>query len=255
MLLSIIIPTLNSKKYLSEALEIISAQTFRDFECVLVDGGSSDSTLSIAESYKGRIANLKIISGPDQGIYDAMNKGLELARGEWVYFQGSDDRLLNPHVLANVAKFIEQTNGVEFVYGNVIWGKTNQIYHGEVSYRKLLDFNICHQAVFAKKALLQKFNGFDLQFKSHADWDLNVRIYQAKDVKRAYMNQVISYYGTGGFSSLNDDEKFKEVRLRLKERLMQADPGYEEVLPPPLNLPAPSLKERVTRKIQRLVFR
>lgn len=248
MQLSIILPTLNAARTLRATLDSIAGQEFRDFECVVMDGGSSDGSLDVLESYRAKIPQFRFGSRADGGIYEAMNAGAESARGEWLYFMGADDRLVDTKVFSSIAPALR--SGVDFVYGNVLWGETDHIYNGEVSYRKLLDYNICHQAAFTRASVIQRFGGFDTRFRSHADWDLNVKIYRSGDLRRAYVDRVICRYGADGFSWQNDDERFRVVRERLKAECIAA--GGEVVVAPPAFLaPKPDVLGRLKRGIRR----
>jgi len=250
--ISIILPTLNAARTLRATLDSIAGQEFRDFECVVMDGGSTDGSLDLLESYRPRIPSFRLHSRADQGIYDAMNAGAETARGEWLYFMGADDRLVDSTVLSSVAPALRRD--VDFVYGNVLWGETHHTYNGETSYRKLLDYNISHQASFTRASVIQRFGGFDTQFRSHADWDLNVKIYRSRDLRRAYVDRVICRYGADGFSAQNDDEIFREVRERLKAECIAA--GGETVVAPPAFLaPKPDVLGRLKREILRWATR
>ena len=101
---SIIIPTFNSEKTLDIALSSIVVQSYQNFEVLIIDGLSTDSTIDIAKKHQKVFPNIKIKSEKDNGIYDAMNKGIALAKGEWLYFMGSDDSLYNDDVLNQICK-------------------------------------------------------------------------------------------------------------------------------------------------------
>ena len=248
MQISIVLPVLNAARTLRATLDSIAGQDFRDFECVVMDGASIDGSLAVLESYSAIIPNFRLRSRADQGIYDAMNAGVEAARGEWLYFMGADDRLVDARVLSSVAPALR--SDVDFVYGNVLWGETDHAYNGEVSYRKLLDYNICHQATFTRASVLQRLGGFDTQFRSHADWDLHVKIYRSDDVRRAYVDRVICRYGAEGFSARNDDGIFRLVREHLKAECI-ADGGEAVVAPPAFLAPEPDALGRLKRGILR----
>lgn len=109
MKLSIIIPTYNSASVLPRALDSIICQTFTNWEVLIMDGISTDDTLKMAQSYND--SRIRIYSEPDNGIYDAMNKGINKANGEWLYFLGSDDCLFSKDVLSNI--FNHNIYGVE----------------------------------------------------------------------------------------------------------------------------------------------
>ena len=132
-----------------------------------------------------------------------MNKGLGLAQGVWLYFLGADDRLIDRNVLANLAPRL--VAGQADLIGNVSWGDTGRIYDFETDYRRLLDSNICHQAIFTKKTVLERFGGFDLRYRAHADWEMNLRIFADADLKKVYVNRVIAAYCLTGLSSAGDE--------------------------------------------------
>ncbi|MDR2054627.1 MAG: glycosyltransferase [Desulfovibrio sp.] len=98
---SIITATLNAAATLPRLLDSLACQTCRDFELIIQDGASSDNTVAIAESYRKRLPALSLVSVPDTGIYDAWNRALERARGEWVLFLGADDRLASSETLGH----------------------------------------------------------------------------------------------------------------------------------------------------------
>lgn len=117
---SIIIPTLNVAAVLPACLDSIARQTCGDFELVLVDGGSTDETLDIANIFAPNLGERLIIHrDTDQGVYDAMNRGVDLATGTWLLFLGADDSLYEADTLARVAAFIGEHEPSDLVYGDV----------------------------------------------------------------------------------------------------------------------------------------
>src|ERR1035437_8605494 len=203
--ISIIIPTFNSEVTLKKCLESIIDQTFNNFEILIVDGKSEDETLKIAKEIND--SRIKIMSELDKGIYDAMNKGINLAKGEWIYFLGSDDELCNQFILEKIYSQIINKN-YHVIYGNVTSERFNGIYAGEFNFEKLYEKNICHQAIFFNKKLFKKVGCFNLKYKSHADYDHNIRWFLNKGIKRLYINEVIANYADGGFSSQGIDKLF-----------------------------------------------
>jgi len=141
---SIIIPTYNSEATLQRTLNSILEQLYSNFEIVIVDGISKDNTIAIIQTNASKDNRIKFSSEKDNGIYDAMNKGIHNAGGEWLYFLGSNDYLANNNVLKQVAENIQNYNG-HFFYGDVLLkGKK---YDGEFNLEKLLQKNISHQAI------------------------------------------------------------------------------------------------------------
>lgn len=210
---SIIIPTYNSAGTLSACIESIITQSFNNWEILIVDAVSKDDTTQLAASYAATNPSIRIVSEKDKGIYDAMNKGINLAAGEWLYFMGSDDKLFDVEVLQNVAGAINNIAGVEIVYGNVFSERFNGLYDGAFNYSKILKKNISHQAIFFNKKVFDKTGYFNLDYKAQSDWDHNLKWLLAGDIKKQYINTTVAFYADGGFSSLNGDDVFyKDIR-------------------------------------------
>lgn len=201
--ISIIIPTFNSAKTLAVCLDSILKQSFTDFEVLIMDGLSTDNTLEIAKSYDD--VRLIISSEKDNGIYDAMNKGITQSKGEWIYFLGSDDRLFNKNVLREVYE-IQKKGNSKIIYGNVLiegqagWAKNGQIYDGEFSLSKLIESNICHQAIFYKKEVFDKLGLYNIKYSICADWDLNLRLMGSYQF--LYTNTIIAVFHGGNSSAI-----------------------------------------------------
>ncbi len=207
---SIIIPTFNSASDIANALTSVLNQTFQDFEVIVVDGLSKDETLNIVGSFQDK--RIKVISEKDYGIYDAMNKGIRTANGQWLYFLGSDDSLYDNDVLGNVHGFISNTSS-KVVYGNVVvkgntgWANDGQVYDGEFDLEKLLNVNIAHQAIFYHRSVFSICGKYNLHYKVCADYDMNLRV--ASRFKMDYMNIKVSNFNAGGASTLAKDENFE----------------------------------------------
>ncbi len=208
---SIIIPTYNSSDTLSRTMESIVGQTYNDLEVIIMDGVSNDNTLAVAKKYSEKIANLLIISEKDNGIYDAMNKAIDVATGEWVLFLGSDDTLYDKNTLAKVSNYIETTQapvlyGSAKILGDTGWAKDGEIYAGEFNLPKLLNQNICHQAIFYNREFIKdKVGYFSLDYKKSSDWDFNLRCWAIKPFE--YMDLIVANFKAGGFSTHSTDHK------------------------------------------------
>lgn len=213
--ISIIIPTYEASKTLSVALESILEQSFTDYEILIIDGLSTDNTVEIAKSYNDK--RIRIISERDNGIYDAMNKGIRLAEGEWIYFLGSDDRLYDCEVLNIIYQTIKN-NGWDVIYGDVVFAISGKVYDGEFTKLKLLEKNICHQSIFTKKSVFNKTGLFNIEYKALADWHFNIKWFNNKTVKRKYIGQIIAYYYEDGYSFNNLDTNFtKDWNRNIKQ--------------------------------------
>lgn len=206
-LLTIVIPTYNSAETLGTALESVIHQTFRDIEVIIIDGMSSDNTVQIAKKYQLNFPHIKIISEPDKGIYDAMNKGVGMAQGEWVYFMGGDDSIFEPTTFEKIFQH-ENLENIEIIYGDVYFAGLNKIYDGEFTYSKLITKNICHQAILYRIRVFEKMGKFNIKYKVLADWDHNIKWFYSSKISKSYTNQIIANFGKGGISSKYVDERF-----------------------------------------------
>lgn len=210
-LISIITPTYNSAKTIEKTILSILHQVYKEIELVIIDGLSEDDTTSIIRAYQDQFKHFYFISEKDNGIYDAMNKGLDHCTGDWIYFMGSDDLFYNEGVLTELAEqgFFQEE---QIVYGNVmingdtIWARDKSIYDGPFNLEKLFRINICHQSIFYPRSVIQHIGYYSEKYGITADWDYNVRCY-AK-YKFTYTDKIISVFHAGGKSSVIDDGKF-----------------------------------------------
>lgn len=222
-LLTIIIPTLQAERTLGEALDSVLVQQFSDLEVLIMDSVSRDRTMDIAGAYAHRDPRVRVISEPDKGIYDAMNKGIKAAHGEWILFLGSDDRLHDPRVISAFA----ETPGLEkldMIYGNVVSPSYKGVYDGEFDLRKLLGRNMPHQAIFHKKSLFALIGGYTIHYRGYADWDFNIRCFRDSRVRKQYIDLVVAYFGADGVSSRHDVPFLLEVMVPEQLRLLTAEP-------------------------------
>ncbi len=203
---SIIIPTYNSSKFIRNGLDSIARQTYQNVEVIIIDGLSSDNSLEIIKTYDGKIPNLKVISEKDNGIYDAMNKGIKLASGEWLYFMGSDDAFFDKNVLSDISHQLQDN---EVIYAKVVSKSLGGEYGSEFSNKKIYFRNIGHQGIFFKSSVFIKTGLFDIKYKVWADWDHNLKWFLNTDIKKKFVNIIIARYADGGFSSKNKDLVFE----------------------------------------------
>ncbi|OSC39383.1 glycosyltransferase family 2 protein [Mycobacterium decipiens] len=211
-LFSIVIPTFNVASTLRSCLDSITGQTHRDFELVMVDGGSTDRTPDIANRYAPSLGKRLVIHcGPDEGPYDAMNHGVRLASGTWVLFLGADDTLYEPDVLGQVASFIAEHQPSDLVYGDVIMRSKRSRYAGAFDVDRLLfEQNICHQAIFYRRELFASIGPYNLRYRLWADWDFNIRCFSNPALVTRYMDIVVANYNDTSGLSMKEDEEFKK---------------------------------------------
>ncbi len=188
----------NGAEHIKCALDSIVSQAYRNIELIIVDGGSTDSTLSILSEYSNYISVL--VSEPDKGIYDAMNKVCSLATGDWLIFLGCDDELLD--VLGKIAGLMIDPDSV--YYGDAIFRTSGNIYGGKFSKRRLARQNFCHQAVFYPRSVYKKYS-YSLDYKWLADYAYNIKLVGI-GIPFVYVKEVVSVYNDKGGSSQGDAE-------------------------------------------------
>ena len=220
---SIIVVVFNGAKTLEKTIDSVLQQTYKNLELLIIDGGSTDGTLDILKNKSAK--NLRWTSEPDNGIYDAMNKGIQKATGEWVFFLGADDHFYNAHVVDSVFSKNNFEN-VDLIYGNVKSESFKGLYDGVFNFEKLLKKNISHQSIFHRRSLFDKVGFYNLQYKTHADWDFNLRCYENEDVRIQYVDIIIAEFGKGGVSSNYDLPFLKESLLPRKMEFLASHKGY-----------------------------
>lgn len=210
---SIIIPTFNTEKTIQKCIKSILNQSFEDYEVLIIDGKSTDRTLSMISVFND--SKIKTISELDQGIYDAMNKGISLANGKYLYFLGGDDTLFNVDVLKNIHTNIND-NEDKVIYANVKMNGTNQwvkdgsIYGGTFDLKRILSHNIPHQAIFYHQCVFQKLGGYSLNYPVFADHDFNIKAFSTFAFK--YLELTVANFYVGGASTGKTDG-FRDDRV------------------------------------------
>ena len=199
-LVSIITVCWNSEKYIRDTIESVLNQTYKNIQYIIIDGKSTDKTLSIIDEYKERFGDrLTLVSEKDSGIYNAMNKGLALVKGELVGIINSDDY----YELNAVEKMVEQYK----LHGSGVYYGFERSLKDEKEYcivRKNPDFlketMIAHEATFISTDIYKKIGNFDENYRIVADYDLMLRIKEA-EVIFFPVNAIISNFRFGGASS------------------------------------------------------
>lgn len=212
---SIIIPVYNGEKTIVNALQSISNQNFQNYEIIIVDGKSKDKTLTIIDSFiKNNISiKIKILSEKDLGIYDAMNKGIQLANGHFLYFMGADDEFFSSTVL----KELSAVEDVDLIYGSVI-GKFSGTTYSSNSLEHILFKGIHHQGIFYNKNVFKQIGKYDLRFRIAADYHLTLKFFLNNNFIAKSLNITISKFGEEGLSSNAFDYKFYSFHYRLLHR-------------------------------------
>ncbi len=204
-LLSIITITYNAEPFLERTIQSILAQTDQNFEYIIIDGKSKDGTLQIAEKYKNRVN--KLISEPDKGLYDAMNKGLKTASGDFVWFMNAGDEINDSEAVKRIFQFV--TDKTDVLYGDTFFVNNEGEIEGlrsEITPHRLpkelkwqdmkLGMLVCHQAFIARKSIAPFY--MENNLSADVDWEIEC-LKRAKEVK--YLDFVVAKYLTGGISN------------------------------------------------------
>lgn len=226
MKISIITVCLNSEQTIEQTIQSVINQNDSDYEYIIVDGKSTDNTLNIIDKYKNKIS--AIVSEHDNGIYDAMNKGIALATGEIIGIINSDD-WYEPGTFREVKKCF-QNSDAELVYGNM-----NLIFDSEM--KKTLvpkdlekiryEMEVPHPTVFIKKEIYEKYGKYNTQYRIAADYELILRLYVA-GVKFLHCNKTFADFRMSGVSCRQEELTTKETLLISREYLSYAPVNRRE---------------------------
>jgi glycosyltransferase involved in cell wall biosynthesis len=209
MLISIITITYNADQYLERTIQSIMNQSDQDFEYLIIDGKSKDGTLQIAEKYKSRIN--KLISEPDKGLYDAMNKGLKNASGDFVWFMNAGDEINDKETVSRIRNVARESLpvSIDVFYGDTYFVNNEGEIQGlrsEITPHHLpkdlkwqdmkLGMLVCHQAFIARKSIAPLY--MENNLSADVDWEIEC-LKRAKEVK--YLDFVVAKYLIGGVSN------------------------------------------------------
>jgi glycosyltransferase involved in cell wall biosynthesis len=207
---SVVLAVYNAGDALERTLESVLLQAYPALELVIVDGGSKDGTIDRIRRYEENVDYW--VSEPDRGVYDAYNKGVRLAAGEWLYFIGAGDELADRDA---VVRILSPPPPGKLVYGNVRWGDTGKIYDGRFTKLKLCRRNVCHQAAFYHRDLFRELGEFDLRYPVVADWVFNLKCFGNAATRPAYKDTVVANFDLTGIASQRDDPAFETDKRSL----------------------------------------
>jgi glycosyltransferase involved in cell wall biosynthesis len=217
-LFSIITPTYNSLAGLRHSFDSVQAQSPDLFEYWVVDGASTDGTDDWLREKS--CANFHWISEPDSGVYDAMNKAIQRASGQFFYFLGSGDRLTHG-ILESAAKFIDSLPSAKprFIYGDVrLNNRDGRLLGGTFTSRRLCRENISHQAIFYEKSIFELLGLYDVKYPIYSDWAFNLRCFGDKRISKYRWDQVIADFEGNGLSDRVPDVPFALDHMALVQR-------------------------------------
>lgn len=208
--ISIITVSYNSEKTIEQTIVSVIEQTYENIEYIIIDGDSHDRTVDFIMRYEMQLAYW--VSEPDSGIYDAMNKGIDRATGDYIYFIGSDDCLVDAEIIYRVAQTLM---GNYDVFSGKVWNVDENL-QLQMEYTNKFDINdiyigycIPHQGLFVKTKILKEYH-FDCNYKIAADRDLFYKLFFNKTITCKFSDEKIAFYSNSGISSL-------EVLKRMRE--------------------------------------
>ena len=226
MKVTVVTAVLNDAGHIEQTILSVISQTDIEIEYIIVDGGSKDGTLELIGKYKDKISLL--ISEPDRGVYDAMNKGIKYSTGDFVYFLNSGDVLLNPSILSKI-KFEDVNVRNAIIYGNVIvaYGNIEALEKPRPFFNSKMKFKgigICHQSMFFPGELIRN-EKYDLSYNIAADYDLAYRLWR-KGTVFLYKDITIAKYDWGKGISSNPYKLLDVYRENARVCHQQLNPLY-----------------------------
>jgi len=204
---SVITVVYNNKTFIQSAIESVLRQTYPNIEYIVIDGGSKDGTVDIIKRFEPKLAYF--VSEPDKGIFDAMNKGLNLVTGDIVGYLNSDDELIDPFVIEDIVKQFRDNPSIDCCYGNLVIVDRQDVQNIK---RKWVSrpfkqglfqcsWTPAHPTFYCKPAFIRDAGGFDMQYKISADGVLMMRLLQTYKIKSHFYNRFMVRMRDGGNSN------------------------------------------------------
>lgn len=218
---SVITVCFNAELSIEATIHSVLCQNYENIEYLVIDGASKDKTLRIVQKYHSRV---KIISEPDNGLFDAMNKGLRLASGDVICFLNADDKFYDEHVIRSIVDTFNEYPEAGLVYGNLFFVNTPEgMWFDYDEYNKerkkkfdCILYSMPHQATFARRSVFDQVGGFDIQFPRGADYDWFLRCWDS-GIKMHYMNRYMTFFSLMGVSARQRYDQIPE-RIRLVQK-------------------------------------
>ncbi|OGX33080.1 MAG: hypothetical protein A2787_00210 [Omnitrophica WOR_2 bacterium RIFCSPHIGHO2_01_FULL_48_9] len=203
---SIITVCFNAEKHIEKTIKSVLVQTYPRTEYIIVDGASTDNTLTILSKYSSKIK--KIISEKDAGVYDAMNKGIKFATGDIVYFLNSDDRLFDNATLSDIVQEFSHAPSTQILCGKVSLTnipkqfviKNLPAFDSELKNKfDILQHGICHQRIFTRKEVFNKIGNFNKELKVYGDLNWLLTAFN-KNIEIKYIDRYVAFFNIQGMS-------------------------------------------------------
>jgi len=208
--ISIITACYNAENTIEQAIQSVLGQTYENIEYIIVDGASTDGTMEIVEKYRNKID--VVVSESDKGVYDAFNKGVGLATGDFINFMNADDYFSTNTILEKIVSHILNHPNLMLLHGNVkAIDETTGHWHYRGQSLSFKDFEkgqMCpHQSVFTRRELFTEFGGFNLAYKILADVDFTIKCFKKYEEYIKYVPIEVAHFRLGGLSSSLQHEK------------------------------------------------
>jgi len=215
-LISVITVVLNGEKYIEKTIKSVLGQKIKNFEYIIIDGGSTDQTIKIIKKYNHKITYW--VSEKDKGLYDAFNKGMQLSKGDYIGIINSDD-IYTKNAFIIIKKYIKKFSDKDFIFGSVRkhWGILHGFKPEKIKFS--WGFYSSHSTGFYIKRMSAKKVGlYNVQYRYHADYDFFYRMIVKKKLKGAATkkNEVVGVFRRGGYSSTIPYRKLfiEELKIR-----------------------------------------
>lgn len=216
--ISVITPVFNAAATLQDCILSVANQNYPNLEHWFIDGLSTDGSLEIIKRYTTQFPHVKFVSEKDKGIYDAMNKGIDLSEGEWIYFLGADDVLVDS-ILDEITPWI--FSDCDFLYGNVAFKHSGELFKGDIAVQSnFKDVAISHQGVFTRRRVFESLGKYKTEYKVYADTVFHLEIMHTLHIKKAYIDKTIAIFNESGVSSFFMDERYLHGKPRLLSTYM-----------------------------------
>lgn len=205
MKITVVTVAYNAADEIRPTLQSVADQSHDDIEYLIIDGASKDGTLSIVKEFTSIVTRL--VSEPDKGIYDAMNKALRLATGEAIIFMNAGDYFYTPGVVATAAAYLEANPSADVIYGAIevraTTGQTSVFMPPgpEQALEFLVEGSLPHQGTFARRRTFARTGPFDLRYRSHADYDWFLKVASDPGLTLERFDAIVASFGLGGTSS------------------------------------------------------
>lgn len=223
-MISIITATFNSAKTLKDTIQSVLRQTNKDFEYLIIDGGSTDETIDIVKSYESEFSGrLKWVSEKDEGIYDAMNKGIKMASGDVVGILNSDDYFTSDDILQTVADAFK-CQEIDAIYGDIHFirdGNPQKCirYYSSRMFRPFwlrFGFMPAHPSFYCKREVYERAGGYRLDYAIGSDYDMMVRLFKQYKIVSCYINKCFVTMRTGGASTRNVQSRLTLIKENVR---------------------------------------